>query len=246
MTIETQQDLEKLRAVGRVVAEARRRMAGALRAGVTTGELDEIGRGCLEEFGARSAPEATYGFPGATCISVNDEAAHGVPSERVIADGDLVNIDVSAELDGYYADTGASFPVGNVDRRGLQLCRFGRRALAAALGQVRSGGRFRELGRAVDRVARGGGFSVVADLGGHGLGRGLHEAPEFIPFGRSNDRRRFHKGLVVAIEPFLSDGATGVWEESDGWTLRTRGGRRAVQFEHTVVVTDGKPIVLTR
>jgi methionyl aminopeptidase len=245
MTIETQEDLEKLKAIGRVVAEARRRMAAALEPGITTADLDRIGRECLDEYGARSAPQVTYGFPGATCVSVNDEAAHGVPSERVIADGDLVNIDISAELDGYYADTGASFPVGKVDRRGLQLCRFGKQALAAALGQVRSGAQFRKLGRAVGKVARSGGFSVVQDLGGHGLGRGLHEEPGFIPFGRSNDRRRFHKGLVVAIEPFLSDGATSIWEEADGWTLRTCGGQRAVQYEHTVVVTDGRPLVLT-
>lgn len=245
MTLETNEQLEKLRAVGRVVAEARRRMAAALQPGMTTQELDRVGRACLEAHGARSAPEITYGFPAATCISVNDQAAHGIPSSQVIADGDLVNIDISAELDGYYADTGASFPVGDVDRRGLELCRFGQRALAAALGQVRSGAEFHRLGRAVGKVARGGGFTVIADLGGHGLGASLHETPEFIPFSRSRDRRRFRKGLVVAIEPFLSEGATGVWEDTDGWTLRTRGGHRAVQYEHTVVVTDGKPIVLT-
>lgn len=245
MTIETTEDLEKLRAVGRVVAEARRRMAAAVRAGMTTGELDRVGRACLEEYGARSAPEVTYGFPAATCISVNDQAAHGLPSDLVIQDGDLVNIDISAELDGYFADTGASIPVGKVDRRGQQLCQFGKRALAAALSRLRSDVEFRALGQAVGKVARKGGFKVIADLGGHGLGTSLHEAPEFIPFGRSRDRRRFRAGSVVAIEPFLSEGATHVWEDADGWTLRTEDGRRAVQYEHTVVVTDGKPIVLT-
>ncbi len=245
MTIETNEQLAKLRAVGRVVAEARRHMAAALRPGITTGELDRIGRACLDEYGARSAPEVTYGFPGATCISVNDVAAHGIPSDRVIADGDLVNIDVSAELDGYFADTGASFPVGDVDGRGLELCRSGKRALAAALGQVRSGVEFRQLGRAVGAVARRGGLTVIADLAGHGVGTSLHEDPDFIPCAPSNDRRRFHKGMVVAIEPFLSEGSTGVGEDADGWTLRTLGGHRAVQYEHTVVVTDRRPIILT-
>lgn len=245
MTIETALELEKLQAVGRVVAETRRRMASALQPGMTTAELDEIGRRCLEKHGARSAPQVTYDFPAATCISVNDAVAHGIPGDLVIETGDLVNIDISAELDGYFADTGASFPVGRADRRALQLCQYGKRALAAALHKVRSGTEFRHLGRAVGKVARGGGFTVITDLGGHGLGAALHEEPEFIPFGRSRDRRRFHKGSVVAIEPFLSEGATGVFEDEDGWTLRTPGGQRAVQYEHTVVVTDGRPIVLT-
>jgi len=245
MTIETALELEKLQAVGRVVAETRRRMAAAIEPGMTTAELDEIGRRCLEEHGARSAPELTYAFPAATCISINDAAAHGIPGAQVIQMGDLVNIDISAELDGFFADTGASFAAGPTDTRSRQLCEYGQRALAAALAKVRSGSEFRSLGRAIGQVARRGGFTVIADLGGHGLGQSLHEAPEFIPSGPSRDRRRFQRGSVVAIEPFLSDGATRIWEDADGWTLRTRGGQRAVQYEHTVVVTDGRPIILT-
>jgi methionyl aminopeptidase len=245
MTIQTQDELDRLRRVGRIVAETIRRMGRELEPGMTTRDLDEIGRVCLDEHGARSAPELTYQFPGATCISINDEAAHGVPSDRRIACGDLVNVDVSAELDGFYADSGASFPVGEVDERGLELCRFGKKALIAALRVLRAGVEFRELGRAVGSVARRGGFSVLENVGGHGLGRSLHADPRFIPFCRTSDCRTFEHGAVVAIEPFLSDGDNRVEQADDGWTLMTANGRRSVQFEHTVVVTDDEPIIIT-
>jgi methionyl aminopeptidase len=245
MTIETQEELERLRRVGDVVAETIRRMGASIEPGLTTRELDQIGHDCLEEYGARSAPQLTYQFPGATCISINDEAAHGIPSDRRIACGDLVNVDVSAELDGFYADSGVSFPVGDVDERGLELCKFGKKALIAALRVLKTGAEFLELGRAVGSVARRGGFSVIENVGGHGLGRSLHAEPRFIPFGRTSDRRTFERGAVLAIEPFLSEGDNRVEKADDGWTLMTVNGRRSVQFEHTVVVTDDEPIVIT-
>ena len=220
-------------------------MERALEPGMTTHELDCIGLECLEEHGARSAPRLTYQFPGATCISINEEAAHGVPSDREIASGDIVNVDVSAELDGFYADSGASFPVGDVDEGGLKLCKFGKKALVAALRVLRSGTEFRELGRAVGSVAREGGFSVIENVGGHGLGRSLHADPRFIPFGRNTDCRRFERGAILAIEPFLSEGDNRVEQAEDGWTLTTVNGHRSVQYEHTVVVTDDEPIIVT-
>ncbi len=245
MTIETEDDLERLRCVGRVVSETIQRMGERLEPGVTTRELDEIGRACLQEHGARSAPRLTYQFPGSTCISINDEAAHGVPSDRRVASGDIVNVDVSAELDGFFADSGVSFPVGEVDERGLELCRCGKKALIAALRVLKSGVEFRELGRAVGAVARRGGFSVLENVGGHGLGRSLHCEPRFIPFCRTSDRRTFERGAILAIEPFLSEGDHRVHQADDGWTLMTANGRRSVQFEHTVVVTDDDPIIIT-
>lgn len=246
MTINSQEELDRLRRVGHVVAETIQRMGDSLEPGLTTRQLDQIGQDCLDEYGARSAPRLTYQFPGATCISINDEAAHGVPSDRRIECGDLVNVDVSAELDGFYADSGASFPVGDVDDQGLKLCRFGRKALIAALRVLTSGVEFRELGRAVGSIARRGGFSVIENVGGHGLGRSLHADPRFIPFGRTSDRRIFKRGAILAIEPFLSEGDNRVAQADDGWTLKTVNGRRSVQFEHTVVVTDDEPIVVTK
>ncbi len=234
-------DLDGMRAVGRAVAltiEAQRRQ---LRAGITTRELDDLGRAELAAAGARSAPELAYGFPAATCISVNDEAAHGIPGDREVRDGDLVNIDVSAELDGYYADAGASFPVGAVAPEAQELCDAAQEALSAALSVVRPGKLVNGVGRAVEKVARRRGFRVIRNLCGHGVGRSLHEDPRtLLNYYDPRDRRRFSDGLVLTIEPFLSTSADRALESDDGWTLRTNDGSLAAQYEHTVVVTrDG-------
>lgn len=246
MSIETEEQLTGLRRIGRIVARVLREMQSALRPGVTTAELDEIGRRRLDHFGAAPAPALTYGFPAATCISVNDEAAHGIPGDRVIRAGDLVNIDVSAELDGYFADTGASLPVPPVREQTQRLCLSTKRALRRAVATARAGRRFNTIGRAVEAEARRGGFKVIRNLCGHGLGRGLHEYPDGLASVYDPaDRRRFSPGLVVAIEPFLSTGATEVARAADGWTEKTPDGSLTAQYEHTVVITRKQPIIVT-
>lgn len=246
MTIDSDEELEGVRRAGRVVAEARDAMLEAVRPGVSTGELDALGRDVLRSHGARSAPRLAYGFPGWTCISVNDEAAHGVPSfGRYLEDGDLVNVDVSAELDGFWADTGASAPVGRADRTGLRLVGATRAAQRDAMAAARSGSSLRSVARAVERSARASGFEVVADLCGHGVGRHIHEPPNVASAVRHAERTLLWEGLVLAVEPFLSTGATTVVTGADGWTLRTPDGSRTAQFEHTIVVTRGDPIVMT-
>src|ERR1700722_18425938 len=198
MTIDKQEDLDALLRAGRVVAEARRAMVDAVAPGVTTGELDAVGREVFRRHGARSAPRVTYRFPGYTCISVNDEAAHGVPSlKRQLHAGDLVNLDVSAELDGYFSDTGISVAVGEVSPVATRL---------------------RDLGRAVQRRARRHGFRVIENLNGHGIGRGLHESPS-VPSVDDGQKMLLREGLVLAIEPFLSLSSDHVVDDVDGWTL---------------------------
>lgn len=247
MTVEDDQDLDGLTRVGAVVAAARDAMLEAVRPGLTTGELDAIARDVLRSAGARSAPRLAYRFPGWSCVSVNDEAAHGVPSlHRHLHDGDLVNVDVSAELDGYWADTGASAPVGEVSAQHGRLLEATRSAQRDAMHVARAGRPLRHIGRAVERRARRSGFRVVADLCGHGVGRDIHEEPQVPGVEDRRDRTVLWEGLVIAIEPFLSTGATSVVEAEDGWTLRTPDGSRTAQFEHTVVVTQGEPLVLTR
>jgi len=247
MTVTEQADIDGLLRVGAVVAEARDAMGAAVRAGVTTAELDLIGRRILEAHGARSAPELAYGFPGATCISVNDELAHGIPrSERVLRDGDLVNIDVSAELYGYWADSGASFPVGSVSPRAQSLLNATRGALSEAMEQVRAGRPVRNIARAVERRAKRAGFQVVRDLCGHGVGRHIHEEPSIPNTTHAPGNTLLWEGLVMTIEPFLTTSATRVVEAEDGWTLRTPDGSRGAQFEHTLIVTRGAPIVVTQ
>ena len=246
MTIDADEDLEGLQRAGRVVAVVRDAMLDAVEPGVSTGDLDALARDLLRRHGARSAPRLAYGFPGTTCISVNSEAAHGIPSrQRVLRDGDLVNIDVSAELDGYWADTGASRGVGTIAPRHQELLDATRLAQAEGMAEARAGAPLRHIGRAVERRARRHGFTVLADLCGHGVGRSIHEAPDVPGVEDRRDRTVLWDGLVLAIEPFLATGARSTLQGDDGWTLLTSDGSAVAQFEHTVVVTATGPLVLT-
>jgi methionyl aminopeptidase len=245
MTIDNDDDLAGLQRAGRAVADARDAMLRALHPGMSTLELDAVGREVLLAHGARSAPQLAYDFPGTTCISVNEHVAHGIPSTQRLRDGDMVNIDVSAELDGYWADTGASASVGppsDAARRLLDATRGARRDAVAA---ARAGRPLRHIGRAVQKRAQRHGLSVIVNLCGHGVGRFIHEEPSVPGIEDPRDRTVLWEGLVIAIEPFLSLSATHAVEADDGWTLRTNDGSLAAQFEHTVVVTKGKPIVVT-
>ncbi len=247
MTITNENDLRTLKEIGRIVANVLQAMGAALEPGMTTAELDALGRKLLDEAGARSAPETSYNFPGATCISVNEEAAHGIPGPRVIRAGDVVNVDVSAELEGYFADTGGTTVVPPVSDANGSLCHATRVALDGALAEARAGAPLNRIGRAVERVARAHGFRVIRNLAGHGVGRKLHEEPEgIVSYYDRGDGRRLRLGQVIAIEPFLSTRSAHVTEAEDGWTLVGHPESRSAQFEHTIIVTNGEPIVATR
>jgi methionyl aminopeptidase len=246
MTIGSEAELEKLKAAGRLVARTLKSMGEALEPGITTRELDDLARRLLEDEGARPARELTYGFPGATCISIGPDVAHGIPDDRKVQAGDLINIDVSAELDGFFGDTGASFAVPPVRPRVERLCRDGRRALWSGIRAVRAGGDLNEPGRQIEVFARRNGYSLVRNLASHGVGGALHEEPKEIATWREpSDRRRITEGLVFTLEPFLSLGADWVEETGDGWTLRPLGGEPTVQYEHTLVATRRGPVVVT-
>jgi methionyl aminopeptidase len=246
MSIDSDDELQGLMAIGRIVGLTLQHMRTAIRPGITTGELDEIGTLFMAKHLARPAPPLVYKYPRATCISVNDEVAHGIPGKRVIRAGDLVNIDVSAELDGFFADTGASFPVPPVSDESRFLCERTQDALYAAINAVRAGERLNAIGRAVESVSNRAGLTIIRQLQGHGVGRALHEEPRNIPsyFSRGA-RERMTDGMVLTIEPFLTTGRGRIYKARDGWTLKTSDGRRAAQFEHTVVITKGKPILVT-
>ena len=246
MTIGSEDELEKLKVAGRVVARTLKAMGEALEPGMTTRELDAIGRRLLELEGAHSAPELTYGFPGATCISIGPDVAHGIPGDRKIAAGDLINIDVSAEVNGFFGDTGASFAVPPVSSKVDRLCRDGRRALWTGIRAVRPGASLNAPGRSIEAFARRNGYSLVRNLASHGVGEALHEAPtEIATWADPSERRQITEGLVFTLEPFLSLGADWVEEAGDGWTLRPLGGEPTVQYEHTMVATRNGPVVLT-
>jgi methionyl aminopeptidase len=246
MTADSEKEIQYLRAIGRVCAETLRKMMGQARAGITTRELDEIGHAFLEAEGARSAPQITYNYPAATCISVSPVIAHGIPNEHVLQEGELIHIDVSAELDGYYADTGASLVISKHDRNLEKLLDATKAALTKALHAAKAGNPLNGIGRAVHTEAIKRGYNVIYDLTGHGIGRKLHENPkEILNFYNPNDERVLTDGLVLAIEPFLTTGVGRVIEESDGWSLRTSDRAIAAQFEHTIIVTKNEPIILT-
>ena len=246
MTADSQNDIQHLKAIGRICAETLRRMQAAVRAGMTTRELDEVGRTFLEAEGARSAPQAMYNFPGATCISVSPVIAHGIPNEYVLREGELIHIDVSAELNGYFADTGASMVVEKGERHFDKLIAATRAALTKALRAAKTGNPINAISRAVQTEARKHGYNVIYDLTGHGIGRKLHEEPkEILNYYNPADRRILNEGLVLAIEPFLTPGIGRVTEERDGWSLRTSDKTMAAQFEHTIIVTKNEPIILT-
>lgn len=246
MSINSEEDLEALRKVGRIVARCLAHMQSKLEPGITTGELDEIGGQFLAAHGARSAPRLTYNFPGHTCISVNEEAAHGIPGSKTLKAGDLVNIDVSAELEGYFADTGGSAIIPPESKLQLQICAAAKKALENAMLEAYAGARINRIGYAIETEAARNGLTVIENIGSHGVGRALHEEPGFIAgYYDKRDKRILRANQVITIEPFISSGATEVFEKGDGWTLVTNPGIFTAQYEHTIVITQGKPLIMT-
>lgn len=246
MIVSSEDELNGLKDIGRICATAVKTMAAALEPGITTRELDQIGRKVLEDAGAQSAPEFCYEFPGATCISVNEEIAHGIPGDRKILAGDLVNIDVSGVKNGLFGDTGSSFIVPPAKPKIEKLLRDGKRALWVGLNQVRTGQPMANIGNAIGTFARKNRYTLIQNLASHGIGHSLHEEPkELSTWPDPDETRIMEEGLVFTIEPFLSLG--GMWAEDgdDPWTLYSDPKAPTVQFEHTIVVTKNGPIVLT-
>jgi methionyl aminopeptidase len=247
MTIETEDDVTALKRIGRIVSCVLQEMLDAAEPGMTTRELDALGEELLAKHGARSAPRLTYNFPGSTCISINEEAAHGIPGDRVIHAGDVLNVDVSAELGGYFADTGGTTVVPPTNPQKTRLCHATRTALEQAMKQARAGQPINAIGAAIERTAKAYGFKIIENLGSHGVGRAPHEEPEHIAgYFDPSDRRTLKEGMVITIEPFLSTKSRTVTETADGWTLAGVAGNLSAQYEHTMIITRGEPIVVTR
>lgn len=247
MAITQAEELEGMQRVSEAVASTLRLMQSYAKPGMSTAELDAYGGNLLQKLGAHSAPRETYGFPGWTCISVNGEVAHGVPSTtKVLQEGDLVNVDVSAELDGYWSDNGGSFVLGQDLEGHQQLVDASKRILRLALSEIRDGVRIAHVGRLIQTAARKEGYTVIRNLTGHGIGRSLHEPPSDIAnyYNRFN-RESFRRNSVVAVETFISTRSTIAEALPDGWTLVGNRGGYVAQHEHTIVVTDGEPLILT-
>ena len=245
MSIESAADLAGMQRVGRVVALTIREMCAAVRIGMATAELDAVAASAFKRHGARSAPQLTYGFPGITCISVNDEIVHGIPGPRRLRSGDVLKIDVTAELDGYIADAATTILIPPVATKSAQLKQTAVRALRSALSVARSGERVSVIGRAVETEARRSGFAVVRELCGHGVGRKIHESPSVPNYENRFSQDVLSEGLVIAVEPMLAVTRSAAVEDADGWTIRTQNGSVAVHEEHTIAITNGRPTILT-
>lgn len=247
MSIKNEEELEGLKAVGKAVAITLKKMKEYTKIGMTTKELDDYGGKLLAEFGAVSAPIKDYDFPGHTCISINHVACHGIPTnDIVLKEGDLVNIDVSAELNGYYGDNGGSFILGEDIHNLTPLVKASQEILQLAMSKIKDGVRISNVGGLIEKEAKKRGYNVIKNLCGHGIGRKLHEPPTEIANYRDRfNTQRFRKNSVIALETFISTKSKYVHQMSDGWTMKTKDNSFVTQHEHTLVVTDGYPIVLT-
>nr|WP_294877065.1 type I methionyl aminopeptidase [uncultured Pedobacter sp.] len=247
MSITSDEELSGMQEISNAVAETLKQMREHAAPGMTAKELDDFGGAILSALGAKSAPKLTYDFPGWTCISVNNEIAHGIPTEnKVFKEGDIINIDVSAELNGFWADNGGSFILGEDINELQPLVDASKQILRKAIDQIKGGVKISDIGRLIETEARKSGYKVIKNLAGHGVGRSLHEEPHEILncYDRFNTTR-FRKNSIVAIETFIATASTYADQEKDGWTLVGNKGGYVAQHEHTIMVTDGKPVILT-
>lgn len=247
MSITNTSELEGMQQISHAVATTLKAMREYAKPGMSTKELDEFGGKLLADMGAKSAPFLTYKFPGYTCISVNNAFAHGIPSEHVVLqEGDLINIDVSAELNGYWSDNGGSFVLGEDIHQHQPLVDLSRKILYNAIHEIKGGVRISEIGKLIETQAKKANCKVIQNLTGHGVGKSLHEDPNEIPnyYDRFNTKR-FRKNSVVAIETFIATRSTLAVELADGWTFVGNKGGYVAQHEHTILITDDKPVILT-
>ncbi len=245
MSITGPEEFEAMRAAGKVVRRVIEAMMEKVRPGVTTAELDAVGAAVMREHGAQSAPQLVYNFPGANCISLNDEAVHGIPGDRQVKEGDLLKLDVTVEKDGFMADAAVTVAVGEVPESSRELIACAERAFQKATLVARAGFRVSDIGRAVEKEVRRCGFSVIRDLGGHGIGRTIHEAPRIPNYADPAANQILTEGLVITIEPIIAAGSGRAVVAKDGWTVLTADHRPSAHYEHTLVITKREPILLT-
>ena len=239
-------EIEKLARVNALVARVLAELKAAVRAGVTTGELDAIAEQRLHEAGAQPAFKGYHGYPATICASVNEQVVHGIPSARALVDGDIISIDMGAKLDGFYGDSAVTVPVGDISPDAVRLLKVTEESLYRALDTVRAGARISDIGAAVQTHVEAHGFSVVREFVGHGIGAKLHEEPQIPNYGQPGRGPRLAEGMVLAIEPMVNIGKPAVRVLGDGWTAVTKDGSLSAHFEHTVVVTATGCRILTR
>ncbi|HUF29001.1 MAG TPA: type I methionyl aminopeptidase [Gemmatimonadaceae bacterium] len=245
--LKSERELEVMAQGGRILAATHELLRQAVRTGVSTGELDALAESFIRSHpGAKPSFKGLYGFPGSICASINEEVVHGIPSrKRVLAEGDIVALDIGVYYQGYHTDAARTVAVGEVSAESQRLLDVTQRALDAGVAASLAGNHLGDIGAAVQRVVEGAGFSVVRDLVGHGIGVEFHEEPQVPNFGKPRRGTKLMPGLTIAIEPMVNVGTPSTRTLSDRWTVVTADGRRSAHFEHTIAITTNGPRVLT-
>lgn len=239
------EEIDKMRLAGAAAAEVLEETSLRLKSGLTTEEIDRFAEKMIRDKGGKPVFIGYRGYRHATCISVNEEVVHGIPGKRILKEGDIVSLDVGVNLDGFCGDTAGTFPIGSISAKAQKLLRGGKEALSAAIRQARAGRRLGDVSFAIQREAEKNDFSVVRDLYGHGIGRDLHEDPLIPNFGRPGEGPELKPGMVLAIEPMINVGGWEIVTLTDGWTVVTKDRSLSSHFEHTVLITEGEPEILT-
>ena len=243
--IKSPKDIEKMRAVCRVVALTHAELKKYIRVGVSTGELDSIAHQFILSQGAKPNFYKYKGYPAASCISVNEVVIHGIPNERILKDGDIVSIDLGAVLNGFHGDMARTYPVGNISKEAKHLIKITKESFFEGLKQARAGRRVGDIGAAIQKHVEKFGYSVVRNYCGHGIGRKLHEDPSIPNYGKENTGAQLKSGYCLAIEPMINFGTQNVTIDTDGWTVRTADGKLSAHYENTILVTADEPEILT-
>ena len=244
--IKSPEEIDKIKRACEIVAQVFLDIEKYIKPGITTAEIDEIGEKLIISYGGRPAFKGYRGYQYATCISVNSEVVHGIPSpKKVLAEGDIVGLDMGAINQGYYSDMARTYPVGKVSKQAKLLLKCGREALTIAIGKVRPGVRLGDVSSSIERHAKAHGYSVVKDLFGHGIGQNMHEDPLIPNYGVAGEGVELRPGMTLAIEPMLNVGGSAIITLSDGWTVVTKDRSLSAHFEDTVLVTDNGAEILT-
>ena len=243
--IKSLREIEQLKKSNAIVAEVFQKLKEAIQPGITTKELDQIAEEMILSRGATPAFKGYRGFPATLCISINEEVVHGIPGQRKLKEGDIVSLDVGANLNGYLGDAAITLPVAEVDLMAKRLLEVTEKALYIGIDQAKAGNRLFDISYAIQAWVESHGFSVVRDFVGHGIGKDLHEEPQIPNFGSPHQGPRLEKGMVLALEPMVNEGTYAVRILSDGWTVVTADGKRSAHFEHSIVITDGGAEILS-
>lgn len=246
ITCKSEQEIKYMRDAGKVLALTHQELEKAVKPGVTTKELDTLAENIIVKQGARPAFKGLYGFPATICPSVNEEVVHGIPSLRKLEIGDIISIDLGAEINGYYGDCTQTLLLEPVSDEALELARVAEQAMYIGIDQAREGNRLTDISHAIQQYVESHGFSVVRDYVGHGIGRKLHEDPQVPNFGRPGRGPRLQKGMTLAIEPMVNVGTHEVQTLSNNWTVVTNDRKLSAHVEHTIAITDDAPEILTK